>query len=252
MRDGSAEQRRDEGRNALHDRSQRPNEGTDAGPTPQRPHGASQRADAGPAREEAGADPASAPRERDPWLPSKEPYAGAAALDDLAGAEGDPGATRRVLARYAAVRLVRRAATGLLDDEGLEYDRRVAVEYVAVVGPPSDAERRALARTIALAERTDAPALWAALTDAAELAEACGACRGAYVLRRTVFELASRASHSDRAEGAARAVARLAEANGASAQALQWWRGRAVGAVRRQAGAQANRDALGDDQLRQR
>lgn len=158
------------------------------------------------------------------WLPGTEPFEGAGALDDLVDAAGDPARTRRVLGRYAAVRLARRAAGGQLDAFGLRYERRVAEEYVEAIEPPGDEERRALGRIVARASRTAGPALCEALAEAGEMAAARSADGGAFVLYRTAFELAWRASRPDLAAAAAEAVECLARARGASERAVRWWR----------------------------
>src|SRR5438477_12901112 len=78
-------------------------------------------------------------RPREPWEDKAEQFEGAFALQDLACCGATAANTERVLARYFAVRVVLRAASGRAR-ELLEAERRAAAAYVRRTNFPSDGE----------------------------------------------------------------------------------------------------------------
>jgi hypothetical protein len=65
-------------------------------------------------------------REPELWERRAEPYPGAVVLDDLPDAVGDAAATERIVARFAATRLVLLALRGDLDAAAMADERAIA------------------------------------------------------------------------------------------------------------------------------
>ena len=151
-------------------------------------------------------------RPPEPWERETEPYAGAMVLEDLPRCAGDSESTSRLVARFAAARLVRHALESGGEAAALmAVERGVAWEYVARSGPAWDAERRALALIVRGARPDAGPALAAALCVAAHLAAAAGHPSGAHALYLLCYDLATRRAWHTAGARAALAIARLAE-----------------------------------------
>ncbi|HLU24568.1 MAG TPA: hypothetical protein VKZ58_02495 [Longimicrobiales bacterium] len=166
-------------------------------------------------------------RAPEPWERETEPFAGAMVLEDLPRCADDPEATRRLVARFAAVRLVRHALEGGAG-EPLAAERGVAWQYIIHAGPANDAERRALALVVRGARPDADPALAAALRIAARLAVAAGHAYGAHALYLLCYDLATHRGWHAAAARAALAIARLAERGGGNRSARRWRRRAAV------------------------
>jgi hypothetical protein len=156
------------------------------------------------------------------WERREEAYPGATVLDDLPAAEGDLEATRRVLARFAALRSVLLALGGHAGAM-LAEEQRTALSYIDTL-PAMDAERIVLARLVSCAAVRVRRAVAACALDAADLADAGGHEAGAFWLRYTAYVLACEAAWREEALGAARAICRSSADAGAERAARLWRR----------------------------
>ena len=93
----------------------------------------------------------------EPWEEEAESYAGAKVLEDLVFVAGDVRETAGVLARFAALRLVLRAAAGEVGGVDLMDERTGTARYMAVPGALGSAERRALDVVLMASRNPSAP-----------------------------------------------------------------------------------------------
>jgi hypothetical protein len=144
-------------------------------------------------------------------------------LEDLMAASGDVEAAQRILARFAATRLILIVLSGGLTAPELEVERAIARTYIEVL-PPGDAERRVLLRlTARTSKRLRRPVTVCAL-EAADLAAAREHLAGAYWLHLTAYALAFASGWRAEALRAARSIERSAKAAGATGSARDWRR----------------------------
>lgn len=171
-------------------------------------------------------DLAARPRPVPPWE-RLEPFPGANALEDLSGAAGDPAAALRAVARYVAVRVVLRAATGASAGGSLDLERAVAAEYVEAAAAAGDAERRALESAVRLAARDPDRRLCGVLRAAGGQAAVRSAPGGAFSFHHTAYHLARIHGWPGEGSRAAVALSRLVRRRGGG-RAAKRWRRRAV------------------------
>ncbi len=153
----------------------------------------------------------------------EEPYPGGTLLEDLSGIGSDLDAAQRILARFAAARLILLVLSGGLSVRELELERVIARSYIEVL-PAGDAERRVLMRfTARVTQRLARPVTQCAI-DAGDLAAERHHVAGAYWLYLTAYELALGSGWTGEAVRAARAIERVARAKRASRVAKLWRR----------------------------
>lgn len=159
------------------------------------------------------------------WLRTGEPYCGAVVLEDLTRGPADAAAAQRILARFAALRLVLLVVDSALPERGIGEERTIAETYVDGL-PAGDAERRALARMVAAAasERLRDTAIHA--IEAGDHAARHGQDAGAYWLHRTAYTLSHASRWQPESLRAATAIAAAARA-GRAPKAARTWRRRA-------------------------
>jgi hypothetical protein len=161
-------------------------------------------------------------REPELWERRAEPYPGAVVLDDLPDAVGDAAATERIVARFAATRLVLLALRGDLDAAAMADERAIARSYVERVAP--GAERRALERLVALTAQRLGRALARRAIEAGDCAATSGERAGAFWLHHIAYALATGAAWRAEALRAARAIERAARSAGAPRSERMWRR----------------------------
>lgn len=171
-------------------------------------------------------------RAPEPWEREHEGAEDTWALEDLPHTLGDLSAAAGVLARFAVLRLVLRAAARLESKTTLEEERRIVSGYVALPGAADAVERRALSTALRLAGPTPPSELCDALVDAAASASARGHESGACALARSAYTLGLERGWATQAARAARAMAAQAEAGGGQ-RSQRLWRRRAVVLERR-------------------
>jgi len=169
------------------------------------------------------------------WEEEGESFDGRTVLDDLVLCAGDRVAAARVVARYAAVRLVLRAAAGDARGPALDDERAAAWEFVVEVGPPGSRDREVLAAVVALAGPSPGPALATAMVAAGDAAWSVGEGGGAFALYRTAYRLGVERGWWAEAARAAAALAALAEEGGGHWSVKRWRRRSAVLARRAEA-----------------
>lgn len=180
-------------------------------------------------------------RRPEPWEIEDEPFEGASVLGDLSLAAGDPREAAGVLARYAVLRLVLRAARGATEGRDLVEERAAALEYVDAQENVDGAERRALRAAVRLAGRSPGRVLAMALIGAGVAAARRGHPAGALALYRAGYHLGVERGWTAEAALAAAAIARLAE-RGGGYWAPRRWRRRAAVLARRAASERAEAD----------
>lgn len=159
------------------------------------------------------------------WLRTSEPYPGAVVLEDLPRAAADAGAAQRILARFAALRLVLMVVDGAVPERGIADERAIAETYIDVL-PAGDAERHALARMLAAAASDRRRDIVIHAIEAGDHAARHGQDAGAYWLCRTAYLL----SHASRWRGESlRSATTIAAAarTGRAPKAARTWRRRA-------------------------
>jgi hypothetical protein len=157
------------------------------------------------------------------WERVGEEYPGSTVLQDLVVAGGDVEAAQRILARFAATRLILIVLSGGLTAAELEAERAIARTYIEVL-PPGDAERRVLLRLAARTSKRLRRPVTVCAIEAAELAAAGQHVAGAYWLHLTAYALAFASGWRAEALRAARAIERSARAVGAAGPARDWRR----------------------------
>lgn len=163
-----------------------------------------------------------AAREPELWERRVEPYPGAVVLEDLPDAAGDAAATERIVARFAATRLVVLALRGDLGSAAMADERTIARSYLELLAP--GAERRALERLVALTGQRLGRALTRCAIEAGDRAAASGERAGAYWLHHIGYALATGAGWHSEALRAARAIERAARTAGAARSERSWRR----------------------------
>lgn len=156
------------------------------------------------------------------WERRGEPYPGAVVLEDLPDAVGDVAATERIVARFAATRLVVLALRGGQAPAAMEEERTIARSYVELLAP--GAERRALERLIALTAQRLGRALTRCAIEAGDRAAASGERAGAFWLHHIGYALATGAGWRSEALRAARRIERAARSAGAGRSERLWRR----------------------------
>lgn len=168
-----------------------------------------------------------APAEPEPWEREDEPFDGATVLDDLEGLEGAAPAAGAVVARYAVLRLVMRAAD--IARTGAMYEERAAAASYLEAGHAMDPIERAALRTV-LRQLSVPPqrGLAAALLSAGARAAASEYPMGAFALLRTAYLMALEGGWWWEASDAANAISRLAHDGGGRRSERRWRRRAAV------------------------
>lgn len=159
------------------------------------------------------------------WQRTSEPYFGAVVLEDLEDTRADAAAAQRVLARFAALRLVLLVLDGAMPKRDIAEERTIAEAYVHAL-PAADAERRALARMIAAAASSRRREIAIQALEAAEHATRQGHAAGAFWLYRAAYTLGHANQWMAESLRAATALAAAARA-GHARKAARTWRRRA-------------------------
>lgn len=157
------------------------------------------------------------------WQRTAEPYPGAIVLEDLVREPADAAAAQRILARFAAVRLVLIAVDGGLAKREIAEERTLAQTYVDAL-PPGDAERDVLARMMLAAATGHRREIAIQAIEAGDHAARHGHDAGAYWLHRTAYALSHAARWRPESLRAAGAIAAAARAGGAPNAARAWRR----------------------------
>lgn len=181
----------------------------------------------------------------EPWEEEAESYAGAKVLEDLVFVAGDVRETAGVLARFAALRLVLRAAAGEVGGVDLMDERTGTARYMAVPGALGSAERRALSDVVLMASRNPERAIATRLVDAGKEAQRRGAKRGAFALMRSAYALALSRGWTLEAARAAAAIAQLAEDEEGVRSTRRWRRRAGILARRARRERAERREAAG-------
>jgi hypothetical protein len=164
-------------------------------------------------------------RESDGWEQPQERFPAETVLEDLRpGARAEDALV--IVARFAALRIAMLASRSELVGTALDAERAAAVGYAAVL-PDTVSERRVLreiARTAKVGIHPATRNVANLLVAAAALAERRGHRRGAFALYHAGYDLAVGCGARGEAARAARALAGIAEAEGARRSARLWSR----------------------------
>ena len=165
-------------------------------------------------------------REPELWERVVEEYPGATVLEDLLGVVGDEGATRRIVARFAATRIVLLVLHGGVGIEELAAERAIARSYVEAL-PQGDGERRVLGRLVALTRSRLRPAVSACANEAADVAHGLQQDAGAFWLHHVAYVMGMAFGWREESMRAARAIEEAAKLRGA-VHSERLWRTRAA------------------------
>lgn len=163
-------------------------------------------------------------REPELWERAAEPYPAATVLEDLLAVVGDADAAQRIVARFAATRMVLLVLHGGINEEELAEERAVARLYVEAL-PHGDAERRVLGRLLALTRSRVRRAVGTCANEAGELAGSFDHDAGAFWLHYVAYTAGRAFGWPEESLRAARAIEGAATARGA-VHSQRLWRGR--------------------------
>jgi hypothetical protein len=160
-------------------------------------------------------------RAREPWEQDDDGFDGEAVLRDLPAADERAG---RIIARYLAVALLRRAVRDRASLAELAVEREEAAAYTAALtgAGPMQREARALRALVALARAEPPRRTLQFLQEAAEAALGGGQAWGAFGLQREAYWLAVERRWWPEAARAATMIGRIAERGGGRWSARLW------------------------------
>jgi hypothetical protein len=173
-------------------------------------------------------------RAPEPFEETEDVVPGETILRDLAVGTQTAGSATRILARFAAVRLLSVALDRPRPLKGLSRERRLAAQYTDLLrAPPGEA--KALRAIVALARYSPPRRIAEFLNDAGRAAHRSRHLWGAFAVYREAYRLAvARGWHAE-AAAAARGVAGVADEAGARHSVRLWQRRARV--LQRRAGA---------------
>jgi hypothetical protein len=160
------------------------------------------------------------------WERVGEEFPASTVLEDLGNAVGDVDAAQRILARFAAIRVILLVLHGDLTSAELSLERDIARSYAEVL-PEGDPERRVLTRLVSLAKPRLRRGVIACANDAGELATQQSHAAGAFWLHHVAYAVAVACGWRSEAHRAARAIEEAAAFAGA-VRSQRLWRARAV------------------------